>query len=122
MRSRSKKGEVALCCAQPCDRPEPIVIMVLPTEYQPESLICSRGPNRRAARHRVLYRSLAAAAGVDSKTADTRAKRYNIILVCESRFATFLAQFRPTCGEQTLCRIIVSPVACKPCTAPFAVF
>src|SRR5688572_130222 len=39
MRSRSKKGEAGLCCAQPCDRPRPIVIMVLPTEIQPDSLI-----------------------------------------------------------------------------------
>src|SRR5262245_29701340 len=54
MRSRSKKGEAGLCCAQPFDRPEPIVIMVLPTEYQPESLICSRGPNRSAVRQRVI--------------------------------------------------------------------
>ena len=105
MRSRSKKGEVGLCCAQPCDRPEPIVIMVLPTEYQPESLICSRGPTRRAGRRRVLYRPLAAAAGVDSKTAAAGARRYTIILVCGSRFATF---FAPTLidpsVEQTPCR------------------
>jgi hypothetical protein len=40
MRSRSKKGEVGLCCAQPCDRPRPIVIMVLPTVFN-RSLICS---------------------------------------------------------------------------------
>jgi hypothetical protein len=46
MRSRSKKGEAGLCCAQSCDRPGPIVIMVLPTEIQPESLIRSRLPAR----------------------------------------------------------------------------
>ena len=39
MRSRSKKGEIGLCCAQPCDRPRPIVIMVLPTVLN-RSLIC----------------------------------------------------------------------------------
>lgn len=40
MRSRSKKGEVGQCCARPWYRPEPIEIMVLPTETQPESLNC----------------------------------------------------------------------------------
>jgi hypothetical protein len=33
MRSRSKKGEVGLCYAQSCVRPEPIAIMVLPTVF-----------------------------------------------------------------------------------------
>ena len=42
MRSRSKNGEVGLCCAQPCYRPGPIVIMVLPTVFN-RSLICYRG-------------------------------------------------------------------------------
>jgi hypothetical protein len=42
MRSRSKKGEAGLCCAQPCYRPEPIEIMVLPTVFN-RSLICHRG-------------------------------------------------------------------------------
>lgn len=43
MRSRSKKGEAGLCCAQPCGRPRPIVIMVLPTVFN-RSLICSLTP------------------------------------------------------------------------------
>jgi hypothetical protein len=42
MRSRSKKGEAGLCCAQPCDRPGPIVTMVLPTDFQPEFDLLSR--------------------------------------------------------------------------------
>jgi hypothetical protein len=53
MRSRSKKGEVGPCCAQPCYRPGPIVIMVLPTEIQPDSLIRIYGSDRRSDRHRV---------------------------------------------------------------------
>ena len=53
MRSRSKKGEAGLCCAQPCDRPGPIVIMVLPTDIQPEfDLLCAA---RLADAMRVAY-------------------------------------------------------------------
>lgn len=66
MRSRSKKGEVGRCCAQPCDRPKPIVIMVLPTDFN-RSLICSKRLRVPENSRRVLYRLIPILAEVENQ-------------------------------------------------------
>jgi len=97
VRSRSKKGEAGLCCAQSCDRPKPIVIMVLPTEKQPESLIRSRGP---MIWQRVLYRPACAAAS----TKRTGHARERTLHHNSSSRKPIGQQFSQSEGTQTACR------------------
>jgi hypothetical protein len=100
MRSRSKKGEAGLCCAQPCNRPKPIAIMVLPTEYQPESLIRFRV--KPFGRQRVLYRPRAATPEMNRSVGS---ETYTIILLCERLMAiVFARQIATTMKVQSLCR------------------
>jgi len=101
MRSRSKKGEVGRCCAQPCDRPEPIVIMVLPTDFN-RSLICHRaaGDSYTATQNCIGLRW----ALLQSKLR-RRVKRYTIILVHERwRSRNFVASFQKTKVANTMPR------------------
>jgi hypothetical protein len=76
MRSRSKKGEVGLCCAQPCCRPGPIVIMVLPTVFN-RSLICCRSVTGRLRRITIAPQivSTSSPRGYSRSTAMTRGRR-----------------------------------------------
>ena len=109
MRSRSKKGEAGLCCAQSCNRPEPIENLVLPTEIQPESLNRSRGrlPASRivsAARHGRLTESAGPRAG--SETIHHNPSPRKPFGQCFSRFG----------GVQTMCRRRGIPVS-KPCAS-----
>ena len=115
MRSRSKKGEVGLCCAQSCDRPEPIAIMVLPTEYQPESLNrCVSSAKGTVPRLRVLYRPLGTAAS---------GKRTNVPgseTIHDNRSSRKGSgqHFLPNWWQQTLCRDRLHAEQQTSCHAP----
>ena len=129
MRSRSKKGEVGLCCAQPCDRPGPIVIMVLPTVFN-RSLISFSRPTACGGRRRVLYRPLARIAEVEtsaSQGSETIHHNSSSRKAAVTRFCTLA--FEEICRanrvpehvrmalRQTACRIdfgSISPIPLSP--------
>ena len=112
MRSRSKKGEAGLCCAQPCDRPGPIVTMVLPTDFQPEFDLLSRRSRVSSSAAYCIGWSRALLQGSQTIHHNSSSRKAYVARFCKLRFKKVETQTACRIPRdstwQTACRVLIS--------------